>query len=211
MGAATGSYELFRWKSSRGRLVVRTTWVKGVRHVILSDDDEKEKRQSSSSSSVREKNANRTAVSTNRQPLRVVSVNENCVQHPTTCDNNGDDNYYVERVLQWLQKPSTMLLETQRKSVSAPGNSCNGNADRSRRPALVKTCSIPETNNKFDGEQQVVEIAKSSTKSTRRNNSNWPQNHHKIELHVHIPSTCTTSNDNVDNGKIIKTVGSDSL
>lgn len=200
--AAAGPYELYRWKSSRGRLVVRTAWVKGVRHVVLSDDDGYDKRQtpsSSSSSSARQKNANGTAAAAaNRPPLSAVRANGNSGPATTASDNNGD-NYYVDRVLRWLQKPSATPLETQRKSVSAPGNGDGGGGTRGRRPALVKTCSIPEHSGTFDGDQQVVEIAERLTKSTGKNNNNnnnCTQNRHKIELHVHIPSACSTINDN---------------
>lgn len=191
MKSAADPCEFFRWKSACGRLVVRTKWVKGVRHVILSDDDDddggggggKEKRQR-----LQRPGTNKTAA--NRPASGAHDAKENRVQTTATAacnDNDGDDNY-VERVLQWLQKPSGML-ETCRKPMSAPEN-CMTSVYR--RPALVKTCSIPE-HKYVDGRTQV-EIVKRPTKST----CNPMKNHQKTELHVHMPSMCLTG------GKIIK-------
>ncbi|XP_025408057.1 uncharacterized protein LOC112681912 [Sipha flava] len=180
--AADRPYESCRWKSSRGRLAVRTTWVKGVRHVIMSDDDdvtderpppEKEKR-----SRLQHKNSGGSTsnAKTNRSPLTVVNANGN--------NNNGNDDNgsYVDRVLRWLHKPSGGVLETCQKPMSAPGNGGGG----VRRPALIKTFSIPE--NKFV-HQQVAEVTgrPSTTKSSGASNA---KNHRKTELHVHMPSTC---------------------
>jgi len=176
MKSAVDPYEYFRWKSSCGRLVVRTTWVKGVRHAILSDDDaeeiktpEKERRQRLQAHN----NGKRT--STNRVTPVVAAEN---AQPPY------DDNDYVERVLQWLHKPAG-TVQTRQLPMSAPGYCSTvavvSNCSVTRRPALIKTCSIPE--NEF-GDQQVAEIFKKKpTKLTR----NCVKSHHKIELHVHMP------------------------
>lgn len=192
MKNAADPYEFFRWKSSCGRLVVRTTWVKGVRHVVLSDDDddyppEKEKRQP------RRKgcdNVCKTPATPNRRPP-LSEIDENhepssSVAWSSYSHNSVGDESYVERVLQWLQKP-TGMLETRRKPMSAPGHGV-------RRPALVKTCSIPE--NRF-ADQQVVEVdRKRPMKSTRNCSAKSSAHNQKTELHVHMPSMCPTANDN---------------
>jgi len=100
----------------------------------------------------------------------------------------ADDNY-MERVLRWLHKPAGPMLETCQKPMSAPlGNS---RVYCSRRPALVKTCSIP--GNKSE-RQQMDEIVKRPT-MTRSDTtiSNCTKNRHKMELHVHMPSMCLGS------------------
>lgn len=106
--------------------------------------------------------------------------------HPTVFDYDDD---YMERVLRWLHKPSGML-QTRQIPVSAPdrGND-HGSA---RRPALVKTCSIP-ANCKFSGGLQATEVAgKRPATFTRQ----FRKNRHKIELHVHMPSMqCLTNDD----------------
>jgi len=163
-------YEFFRWKSSCGRLVVRTTWVSGVRHVLLSDDDkspEKEKRL--------QLRRRATHVDHGTQSSRIVDDHddEDCSQH-----NCNDDENYVERVLQWLQKPS-VELDTCRKPMSAPGIDTRG----CRRPALVKTCSIPERHSPRSEHRQAIVIH-----YERPTTRTCVKSRHKTELHVHMPS-----------------------
>jgi hypothetical protein len=177
-------YEFFRWKSSCGRLVVRTTWVSGVRHVLLSDDDkspEKEKRLQ-----LRRRAA---LVDRGTQSSRTVDDHDD---EDTERSCNEDDNY-VERVLQWLQKPS-VELDARRKPMSAPGSDIRG----CRRPALVKTCSIPERHSQRSEHRQAIVIH--DERPTMRSGV---KGRHKTELHVHMPSvlqgSCptTTATDNV--------------
>lgn len=183
-------YEFFRWKSSCGRLVVRTTWVKGVRHVVLSDEDDedKEKRQPRKSCNhAGDSSRKTTPAPTSRPPLGEIDENHepsSWCNYSHNGGGGGGDESYVERVLQWLQKP-TGMLETRRKPMSAPGHGI-------RRPALVKTCSIPE--NKF-ADQQVVEAdCKRPPKSTR--NYCAKSHNQKTELHVHMPSVCPAADEN---------------
>lgn len=184
--ADTDPYEFFRWKSSCGRLVVRTTWVSGVRHALLSDDDkslEKEKRL---------------------QLRRRVALVDRGTQSSKTVDDHddedaerssNDDDNYVERVLQWLQKPS-VELDTRRKPMSAPGSDARG----CRRPALVKTCSIPERHSQRSEHRQAIVIHDERPTTRSRVKSR-----HKTELHVHMPSVLQGScpaTTTADNGKI---------
>jgi len=168
----TNPYEFFRWKSSCGRLVVRTTWVSGVRHVLLSDDDkssEKEKRLQ-----LRRRTAH---VDRGTQSSRIVDDHEN----EDSEHNCNDDDNYVERVLQWLQKPS-VELDARRKPMSAPGSDAHGY----RRPALVKTCSIPERHSpRIENRQSIVIHDDRPMTTTTRSGVKC---RHKTELHVHMPS-----------------------
>jgi len=184
----TNPYEFFRWKSSCGRLVVRTTWVSGVRHVLLSDDDK---------SSEKEK----------RLQLRRRTVHvDRGTQSPRTVDDHDDedsehnyskdDDNYVERVLQWLQKPS-VELDARRKPMSAPGDDARG----CRRPALVKTCSIPERHSPRSEHRQAIVIHDDRPMTTMRSAVKC---RHKTELHVHMPSVLQGGGpaNTADNGKI---------
>jgi len=178
-------YEFFRWKSSCGRLVVRTTWVSGVRHVLLSDDDkspEKEKRL--------QLRRRATHVDRGTQSSRIVDdYDDEGSEH-----NCNDDENYVERVLQWLQKPS-VELDACRKPMSAPGN----DARSYRRPALVKTCSIPERHSPRSEHRQAIVIHNEKPTTTTRSGI---KSRHKTELHVHMPSVLHGPATTADNGKI---------
>jgi len=185
MKSPADPYEFFRWKSSCGRLVVRTTWVKGVRHAILSDDDDDDVNKRTPPPK-KERHA--------RRPHRSNSENDAVAAKETADDDRlpsnvaAADDDYVERVLRWLHKPAGAMLETCRKPMSAP--SAGHGACSSRRPALVKTCSIP--GNKSE-RQQVVGIAERpmTTRSVVASAAgNCTKNRHKIELHVHMPSVC---------------------
>lgn len=153
--------------------------------MVLSDDDDDDDKWSRTEMEklprrLHRKNAidEAAAVVNDRPPLSPVDTN---------CTESSDDDY-VERVLRWLHKPSDML-DARRKPMSAP--SVINDAASYRRPALVKTCLILE--NKFD-DQQVVEIA--TDDRPVKSNRNRTKNHHKTELHVHMPSVCPTGNVN---------------
>lgn len=193
MKSAAGPYEFFHWKSSCGRLVVRTTWVKGIRHAVLSDDDADKHTPPSKKEREKKRRAHRGA---NENAAAVTAETATAVITTTiTEDNGGPSNFaakadddYVERVLRWLHKPAGSMLETCRKPMSGGDN---GSCCYSRRPALVNTCSIPD--NKPE-RQQVVMINKRPTMMTRSANNiaagNCTKNRHKTELHVHMPSVC---------------------
>lgn len=186
--AAADPYEFFRWKSSCGRLVVRTTWVSGVRHVLLSDDDKSHEKE------IRLQTRRRTAhvVDRGTQSSRIVDDHDD----EDSEHNCNDDDNYVERVLQWLQKPS-VELDARRKPMSAPGSDARG----CRRPALVKTCSIPERHSPRSEHWQAIAVHDERPMTTTRSGI---KSRHKTELHVHMPSVlqrggpATTG----DNGKI---------
>ncbi|XP_050525864.1 uncharacterized protein LOC126896812 [Daktulosphaira vitifoliae] len=157
------SYEFIRWKSSRGRLVVQTTWVKGVRHVIFSDEDDQFNKK--------ENRHLYRSVKTKRTSS-VANTNENDHEY----ENNDSSSNYVNRILQWLQTPR--MIDSCQKPMTASNTS-------KRHPALIKTCSIPE--NKVD-DHQVVKVKKKA----RNLNRNFPK-HFKTELHVHMPSISTSN------------------
>lgn len=182
-------YEFFRWKSSRGRLAVRTTWVKGVRHVILSDDEVTDERPPPSEKEKRPRlqHKNGGGSSSNRPPLSVVDANGK--NDNNNNNNDDDDDSYVERVLQWLHKPSGGVLETCQKPMSAPGN--GGGGGGFRRPALIKTFSIPENKS---AHQQVAGATRRPTTCGKSSSGGCTKNRQKTELHVHMPSTCPASN-----------------
>lgn len=187
--ADTNPYEFFRWKSSCGRLVVRTTWVSGVRHVLLSDDDkssEKEKRLQ-----LRQRTAH---VDHATQSSRIVDDHDDGDSEP----NCNDDDNYVERVLQWLQKPSAEL-DARRKPMSAPGSDARGY----RRPALIKTCSIPERHSPRSEHRQAIVIHDDRPMTTTTTRSGV-KCRHKTELHVHMPSVLQGGGPEItaDSGKI---------
>lgn len=196
-------YEFIRWKSSRGRLVVRTTWVKGVRHVVLDDDDDEDKtsrtlqRHHHHNNRLHDKNA---ATKTNHYHHCASSVDKNSPVRDGDDDdeNANDDDNYVERVLQWLQTPAA-VLKTCRKPMSAPGN--HGTAYCPRRPALVKTCSIPDNDKRSEhAMHQVHRTDKRNVKTSISACRLTDINHQKTELHVHMPSVCPPNSK--DNSKI---------
>lgn len=192
--AADSPYEFFHWKSSCGRLAVRTTWVRGIRHIVLSDDDDddydvfgravpgtvnnKERRQ--------RPRDGRTA-GNGREP-----TNADRSVRPTTT-SAGVDGDYVERVLRWLHRPSGVVFASDfsyQIPMSAPDHH-----RALRRPALVKTCSIPGCKS---GDRQATDVGteiggERSTKFTRR--SHRKKNADKTELHVHMPSMCDDDSD----------------
>lgn len=186
--ADANPYEFFRWKSSCGRLVVRTTWVSGVRHVLLSDDDkspEKEKRL--------QLRRRATHVDRGTQSSRIVDDHKD----EDSEHNYNDDENYVERVLKWLQKPS-VELDARRKPMSASGSDTRG----CRRPVLVKTFSIPERYSPRSEHRQAMVIH--DERPTATTTITGVKSGHKTELHVHMPSVkqgggLTTT---ADNGKI---------
>lgn len=197
---------------------MRTTWVKGVRHVVLSDDDDdhrdndcshKSDQKTSSTRDLqwqRHRKKNGAVAVCNNRPSTVAidgkaanhrdsDQDDHDQDHDNQDYDEDDDDNYVERVLQWLQKPAAVVSDTCRKPKTAPENGgvcC-------RRPALVKTCSIPE-NDKFEHRQAVKNINKRPMMSPSARNS---VKNHKTELHVHMPSVCPSaaaaSNENIKN------------
>jgi len=169
--------------------------VSGVRHVLLSDDDnslEKEKRLQ-----LRRRAA---LVDRGTQSSKTVDDHDDEDAERSSNDhrqvyNGNDDDNYVERVLQWLQKPS-VELDARRKPMSAPGNDARG----CRRPALVKTCSIPERHSQRSEHRQAIVIHDERPATRSRVKSRL-----KTELHVHMPSVLQGScpaTTTADNGKI---------
>lgn len=169
--------------------------MRGIRHVVLSDDDDdnydvfgrvvpaannKERRQRTRDG--------RTAGNTREPTIADRNV------RPTTT-SAGEDGDYVERVLRWLHRP-TGVVYVPDFSYQIP-MSASGHNRAPRRPALIKTCSIPEC--KSSDRQAAgagVEIGgERPTKFTRR--SRRKKNADKTELHVHMPSVC---NDDSDKG-----------
>lgn len=219
-GATDRSYEFFRWKSSCGRLVVRTTWVRGVRHVVLSDDDDgsdghHRRRRSPPEKDIRQRYRGKNLADTTASvPLHIKGnvrttmcgtelYNTNA---PKAAANDDDDDYYVERVLRWLQKPS-VELETSRKLMSAPGRDVAVVGCGNRRPALIKTCSIPDNNRGPNSRARVTAVdvilqQELPTRSTAIMVGDRSKNRHKTELHVHIPSTCPPDAVTISNRKM---------
>lgn len=219
-GTTDRPYEFFRWKSSCGRLVVRTTWVRGVRHVILSDDDDggdghHRRRRSPPAKDIRQrhrgKNLTDTTASvpshTDGNVRTTICGTGRYVTNASAAAANDDDDYYVERVLRWLQKPS-VELETSRKPMSAPGRDVAVVGGSNRRPVLIKTCSIPENNSGDpNGRARVAAVdvilpQEPPTRSTVVVAGDRGKNRQKTELHVHIPSTCLPAAATISNLKM---------
>lgn len=217
MKSAGDPYECFRWKSSCGRLVVRTAWVKGVRHVILSDEDSRDKHRDQDSTSAGPEKEKRDS----KFLAKPAPFTGSDIPPSLTCGGGGEDDCYAERVLRWLQKPTET---TCRKLMSAPpdGNHRHPQPDLqlpvryqqldvhrsdARRPALIKTCSIPENSRRLlDGDvrrpvKNVTEVKRPTKSITHQNRKGNTKNHNfKTELHVHLPSMCSGISTKYDQG-----------
>lgn len=219
MKSAGDPYECFRWKSSCGRLSVRTAWVKGVRHVILSDEDlRNDNHRNHVPASGPEKEKRDTKFSA--KPASFIGGDD--VPPPLTF--GGEDDCYAERVMRWLQKPTETIC---RKPMSAPPDDnlhrqsepdlqlavryqeLDKHRSGARRPALIKTYSIPENSRRsLDGDvrrpvKNVTDDKRSMKSVTQRSRNSNKKNHNfKTELHVHLPSMCssTTGSTKYDNG-----------